>query len=172
MLLSVHLVLPFFQINRKRIAVEYSSSAAPLIYSLPPMLAFFHFIESRKLALAINPQQCSSFQFCPKAETSSDSTHMSLFPEKTPIWCIPSSHSPMFVMKSFSFWTCGHSRGRRGGTSWESGTDVYTLPCVNRQLVGSCSSAQETQLSAPWQPRGVEWGVGGRLKREEIYVYL
>ena len=56
MLLSVHLVLPFFQINRKRIAVEYSSSAAPLIYSLPPMLAFFHFIESRKLALAINPQ--------------------------------------------------------------------------------------------------------------------
>ena len=25
---------------------------------------------------------------------------------------------------------CGHSREAEGGKNWESGTDIYTLPCV------------------------------------------
>ena len=34
--------------------------------------------------------------------------------------------------------------------------------------------AQETQTRALYQPRGVGWGgeMGGRFKREGIYVYL
>ena len=39
--------------------------------------------------------------------------------------------------------------------------------------MGSCYIAQGARLSAVWQHRAVGWGgVGGRLKREEIYVYL
>ena len=30
-----------------------------------------------------------------------------------------------------------------GGTDRESGTEIHTLPCVNRELMGSCCIAQE-----------------------------
>ena len=36
----------------------------------------------------------------------------------------------------------------------------------------SCSIAQGVQPGALWCPRGTRWGVGGRLKREGIYVYI
>ena len=32
--------------------------------------------------------------------------------------------------------------------------------------------AQETQTGALYQPRGVGWEMGGRFKREGVYVYL
>ena len=39
--------------------------------------------------------------------------------------------------------------------------------------MGSCRTTQGAQPGALWQPRGVGWGeVGGRFKREGIYVYL
>ena len=43
-------------------------------------------------------------------------------------------------------WT--QSREGEGGTDWESRIDIHTLPSVNRQLVGACCAAQETQLTA------------------------
>ena len=37
---------------------------------------------------------------------------------------------------------------------------------------GEAAIAQRAQLSALWQPRGVGWGMGGRSKRKEIFVYV
>ena len=44
----------------------------------------------------------------------------------------------------------------------------------NRQLGRSCSVTQGAQPPAPWQPRGVGWGVevGGRLRGQGTCVYL
>ena len=36
--------------------------------------------------------------------------------------------------------------------------------------MGICCMAQETQTGALYQPRGV--GLGGKFKREWVYVYL
>ena len=44
------------------------------------------------------------------------------------------------------------------------------LPYENREPIGICCMAQESQTGALNQPRGVEWG--GRCKRERVYVYL
>ena len=38
--------------------------------------------------------------------------------------------------------------------------------------MGICCMAQETQTGALYQPRGVGREMGGRFKREGIYVYL
>ena len=38
--------------------------------------------------------------------------------------------------------------------------------------MGSSCIAQGAQLGALWCPRGVGWGIGGRLKREGIYIYI
>ena len=53
------------------------------------------------------------------------------------------------------------------------------LTCIyyhvwNRQLAGSCWIAQGAQFGALWWPRGMGWesGVGGKSKREGMYVYI
>ena len=38
--------------------------------------------------------------------------------------------------------------------------------------MGICCMSQETQTGALHQPRGVGQEIGGRFKREGIYVYL
>ena len=47
-------------------------------------------------------------------------------------------------------WTCGHSRGSRGGDDWEGGTDIYTLPRVGaggKLLDSPGSSAQGSVMT-------------------------
>ena len=41
----------------------------------------------------------------------------------------------------------GREKGE-GETNWENRIDIYTLPCVNRELVGSSCIAWGAQLSA------------------------
>ena len=60
------------------------------------------------------------------------------------------------------------AREGEGGADWESGTEVYTLPCVSGQLVGSCCAA-EAQLCALWWHRRGGRGWEG-LEREQVYV--
>ena len=58
-----------------------------------------------------------------------------------------------------------------GWTNWDGSTDIYTPPYV--KWIASwkllCSTRSSAQRSV-W-PRGVGWRVGGRLKREGIYIY-
>ena len=51
--------------------------------------------------------------------------------------------------------------------------EQYSILSVH-YILGSCCITQATQLGALWWPRGVGWGqgVGGRSKRERLYVYL
>ena len=52
-------------------------------------------------------------------------------------------------------------------------TGTLPLPYVNREPVGNCWMAQETQTGALYHLEGWDGeGEGGRLKREGIYVYL
>ena len=37
--------------------------------------------------------------------------------------------------------------------------------------MGSCYKTQGAQSGALWQPWGVEWDGGGRLEREDVYMY-
>ena len=48
--------------------------------------------------------------------------------------------------------------------------DIYTLPCVKLSLLYSPGSS--TQCSAVTQRGGMGSGVGGRFRREEIYVHI
>ena len=71
--------------------------------------------------------------------------------------------------------TCAHSGEEDSGTNWESSIDIYTLPCV-KQVVGGCCIAQDRLLfsSVLYDDRG-GWdggGVGGKLKREGMYIYI
>ena len=43
---------------------------------------------------------------------------------------------------------------------------------LNSQLVGSHCVTQGPQPGALWPPRGGGWGVGGRLRKEGIHVFL
>ena len=60
--------------------------------------------------------------------------------------------------------------------NWETGIDIYTLPCVNRPLVGIYCSAQGAQTVAEMTQMAEmgeqEGSLGERSKREEIYVYI
>ena len=49
-----------------------------------------------------------------------------------------------------------------------------TLPCVEKKPMGIFCVSQETQTGALYQPRMVGWRreMGGRFKREGIYMYL
>ena len=49
--------------------------------------------------------------------------------------------------------------------NWESSTDIYTLPCVDRRLVGSSRAAKGAQL---W-PGG--WGKGGSRGWGYMHTY-
>ena len=59
--------------------------------------------------------------------------------------------------------------GGERGTNWESGTDLYTLPCI-KQGVGTCYKAQEAQLCDDLEG----WYGAGRVRfeRQQIYVYI
>ena len=64
----------------------------------------------------------------------------------------------------------GHGeRGRcRERVTWK-----LTSPYIKREPTGICCEAQETQTGALHQLRGMGWGgMGGRLKREGVYVHL
>ena len=55
----------------------------------------------------------------------------------------------------------------------KSNVETYITICKIDSQRGICYMAQETQKGALYQPRGVGWGeMGGRFKREGIYVYL
>ena len=47
--------------------------------------------------------------------------------------------------------------------------ELYSMSCNNLYWMWK---AQGAQLSVLWWPRGVGWGVRGRLKKEGIYVYI
>ena len=62
---------------------------------------------------------------------------------------------------------------RVNGTNWESSIDMYSLLCMKQTASGRlpCNAGS----SAWWlcdDLGGWDQGVGGRLKKEEIYVYL
>ena len=61
-------------------------------------------------------------------------------------------------------------RGEERVRCMERVTWKLILPYENREPIGICCMAQESQTGALNQPRGVEWG--GRCKRERVYVYL
>ena len=52
--------------------------------------------------------------------------------------------------------------------NWEFRTDIYTPLCV-KQIVGRCCTSKGAR-SVLWNDLE-GWDVGGRLKREGIYVY-
>ena len=64
--------------------------------------------------------------------------------------------------------------GKRGWDKMrESSTDIYTLPSVNRQRVGSCCITRALSLVLCDEPE--EWdgdGVEGRLEREGAFLLL
>ena len=64
------------------------------------------------------------------------------------------------------------ARGRRGGgRAWETGTDVKTLPCVNRQLAGT--AVKHGQLSSELcdDLHGWDGAVGGRARKGYMHIY-
>ena len=63
--------------------------------------------------------------------------------------------------------------GVLGGMNWEIWIDIYTLPCVNRELVGSCCMHRACSLVLCDGPEGWD-GVGwwGRCKRKQVYIYI
>lgn len=66
-------------------------------------------------------------------------------------------------------WTRGEGEG---GTNRDSRIDIRTLPRV-KQVVGCCRKAQGAQLGADMtKAGGMGGGVGERLQREGMYVYL
>ena len=52
--------------------------------------------------------------------------------------------------------------------------ETHTLPHVKQTAGGNllCDVGNSTQCSVTTQRGGMGWEVGGRLKREGIYVYL
>ena len=65
---------------------------------------------------------------------------------------------------------CGHRGGRRGAKLREQHWHMHITTC-RQELAGRCWYHGELS-SALWQPRGVGWGLGGKLKTEGAYVYL
>ena len=61
-----------------------------------------------------------------------------------------------------------------GGMNWEIGFNINTLPCVKQIASGNLlySTGNSAQCSVTTQIRGMGPGVGGRSKREGIYVYI
>ena len=67
-------------------------------------------------------------------------------------------------------WT--QRRGGDGGMNWESGMDVYTLPCVKQIASGSLHySTENLARCSVLTEMGGNGGMGERCKREEIYTY-
>ena len=92
----------------------------------------------------------------------------------------------IWILEKWYWWTHLQGRNRHAdvknefvdtarGWGWDRLTDsvdIYTVLCINWQLVGSCCITQGAQLGALWWPRGVRWQeVWGRPEREEIYVH-
>ena len=72
----------------------------------------------------------------------------------------------------------GHGEREGEGEMYgKSNMETYITTCKIDSQWGTCCMAQETQTGALFQSRGVGWGgmgwdMGGRFKREGIYVYL
>ena len=71
-----------------------------------------------------------------------------------------------------NLWTQGEADG---GTNCEIRTDIYTLLCVKQ--IASRKLLSSTGCSAQWSVIILEGldggaGVGGRLKKQRIYVYI
>ena len=62
-------------------------------------------------------------------------------------------------------------KGEEMGRGMERVTWKLTLPYI-KQPKGICCMAQETQTGVLYQSREVGREMGGRFKREGIYVYL
>ena len=60
-----------------------------------------------------------------------------------------------------------------GGMNWQSSMEVDALPYGKQIASGNLLGDTASSASAPWQPRGVQWGGGGREARQEgdIYIY-
>lgn len=78
----------------------------------------------------------------------------------------------MWHLEKWHKWICFQGRDRgadaanrlvgtagegEGGVNWESSTALYTPPCADRQLEGTCWSAQGAQRRALRRPRGLGW---------------
>ena len=62
--------------------------------------------------------------------------------------------------------TLADTGGRERGTKWQSSINIFTLPCVNRELMGSCCTAQRAQGGAVWWDTKVLTCGGGGSGRE------
>ena len=69
--------------------------------------------------------------------------------------------------------TCGRGSEGEGGIHWEIRIDVYPLPCVKWTASGKllCSTGSSALCSVMTERAGMR-GVGWKLKREGVYVYL
>ena len=89
----------------------------------------------------------------------------------TSCWVIFISFFVFLVFSDFLQWSCISLKIiEKIDIIYQS---LYTLPCVNRELVGSCCIAQGAQLGALWWPRGVRWRAAGEAQnRGDIYIYI
>ena len=62
--------------------------------------------------------------------------------------------------------------GKERGTNGESSIETCTPPHVKQTASGNLLWHRELQPGVLWQPRGLGWEGGGRLKREGTYVCL
>ena len=71
--------------------------------------------------------------------------------------------------------TCGHNRGWRGGTNWESSVETYTLPYVTLDSQWKFAIwHKELKSYTLWQPRGVGWSgrwEEGSRREGHMYTY-
>ena len=60
------------------------------------------------------------------------------------------------------------------GVGWTGRWGLSYMHCraYNSWLVGSCCVAPGAQLGVLWWPIWVGWALGGRCKKEEMYVYI
>ena len=62
--------------------------------------------------------------------------------------------------------------GRGGGVNWKIRTDTYTLPCGKWIASGKLLYSTGSSARCSVELEGWDRGVGERLHRERIYVYL
>ena len=64
-------------------------------------------------------------------------------------------------------WTYGHrKRGGEGEMYGKSNMETYIIICKTDSLMGICYMAQETEIGALYQPRGVGWGGSWEFQKE------
>ena len=88
---------------------------------------------------------------------------------------------PYRILKEYDLmaeliFSCGHCGGRRYGGIERVALTVYTLSCIYctylyREVAGSCFKTQGAQLGTCDDLEGWNGRVGGRFKREGLYIH-